>query len=136
AGVLVLSSDLVVSVERLREEFADIAAGRFDIVIGTQLVAKGHHFPMLNLVGVADADLGLSNGDPRAAEATPQLFHQFIGRAGRRAGVGPGGDPPVGRLASIGGPGSDNHQAETLSCGLARAVRPYDEVASLGPAEV
>jgi primosomal protein N' (replication factor Y) (superfamily II helicase) len=90
ARVLVLSSDLVVSVERMREEFADVAAGRFDIVIGTQLVAKGHHFPMLNLVGVIDADLGLSNGDPRAAERTFQLLHQVVGRAGRDAGVGHG----------------------------------------------
>jgi primosomal protein N' (replication factor Y) (superfamily II helicase) len=90
ARVLVLSSDLVASVERMREEFADIAAGKFDIVIGTQLVAKGHHFPMLNLVGVIDADLGLSNGDPRAAERTFQLLHQVVGRAGRDAGVGHG----------------------------------------------
>jgi len=90
ARVLVLSSDLVASVERMREEFADVAAGRFDIVIGTQLVAKGHHFPMLNLVGVIDADLGLANGDPRAAERTFQLLHQVIGRAGRDAGVGRG----------------------------------------------
>jgi len=90
ARVLVLSSDLVASVERMREEFSDIAAGRFDIVIGTQLVAKGHHFPMLNLVGVVDADLGLSNGDPRAAERTFQLLHQVVGRAGRDAGVGHG----------------------------------------------
>jgi primosomal protein N' (replication factor Y) (superfamily II helicase) len=90
ARILVLSSDLVVSIERMREEFADIAAGRFDIVIGTQLVAKGHHFPMLNLVGVVDADLGLSNGDPRAAERTFQLLHQVVGRAGRDAGVGRG----------------------------------------------
>ncbi len=90
ARVLVLSSDLVASVERMREEFADVAAGRFDIVIGTQLVAKGHHFPMLNLVGVVDADLGLSNGDPRAAERTFQLLHQVVGRAGRDAGVGHG----------------------------------------------
>ncbi|HEY2529604.1 MAG TPA: primosomal protein N' [Xanthobacteraceae bacterium] len=88
--VLVLSSDLVASVERMREELADIAAGRFDIVIGTQLVAKGHHFPMLNLVGVVDADLGLSNGDPRAAERTFQLLHQVLGRAGREAGSGHG----------------------------------------------
>ncbi len=90
ARVLVLSSDLVASVERMREEFAEIAAGKFDIVIGTQLVAKGHHFPMLNLVGVIDADLGLSNGDPRAAERTFQLLHQVVGRAGRDAGVGRG----------------------------------------------
>src|SRR6058998_1070999 len=64
--ILVLSSDLVESVERLRAELADVAEGRFDIVIGTQLVAKGHHFPKLNLVVVIDADLGLANGDPRA----------------------------------------------------------------------
>jgi primosomal protein N' (replication factor Y) len=90
ARLLVLSSDLVATIERMREELAGVAAGRFDIVIGTQLVAKGHHFPMLNLVGVVDADLGLSNGDPRAAERTFQLLHQVIGRAGRDAGVGLG----------------------------------------------
>ena len=85
-----LSSDLVESVERLREELDDVAEGRFDIVIGTQLVAKGHHFPKLNLVGVVDADLGLGNGDPRAAERTFQLLHQVIGRAGREEGRGIG----------------------------------------------
>jgi primosomal protein N' (replication factor Y) (superfamily II helicase) len=90
ARILVLSSDLVATVERMREEFVDIANGLFDIVIGTQLVAKGHNFPMLNLVGVIDADLGLSNGDPRAAERTFQLLHQVIGRAGRDAGIGRG----------------------------------------------
>jgi primosomal protein N' (replication factor Y) (superfamily II helicase) len=88
--LLVLSSDLVATVERLREELDDVAAGRFDIVIGTQLVAKGHHFPKLNLVGVVDADLGLSNGDPRAAERTFQLLHQVVGRAGRDTGIGHG----------------------------------------------
>src|SRR5260370_6127848 len=87
-GILVLSSDLVTSVERLRSELAEIEQGLVDIVIGTQLVAKGHHFPKLNLVGVVDADLGLSNGDPRAAERTFQLLHQVIGRAGREAGRG------------------------------------------------
>jgi len=90
ARILVLSSDLVATVERLREELDDVAAGKFDIVIGTQLVAKGHHFPKLNLVGIVDADLGLSNGDPRAAERTFQLLHQVVGRAGRDAGIGRG----------------------------------------------
>ncbi len=88
--ILVLSSDLVESIERLRAELDDVAEGRFDIVIGTQLVAKGHHFPKLNLVGVVDADLGLSNGDPRAAERTFQLLHQVVGRAGREEGRGYG----------------------------------------------
>jgi primosomal protein N' (replication factor Y) len=90
ARVLVLSSDLVATVDRLREELDDVAQGKFDIVIGTQLVAKGHHFPKLNLVGVIDADLGLANGDPRAAERTFQLLHQVVGRAGRDAGIGLG----------------------------------------------
>ena len=88
ARLLVMSSDLVTSVERLRDELRDIEEGRFDIVIGTQLVAKGHHFPKLNLVGVVDADLGLANGDPRAAERTFQLLHQVAGRAGREEGRG------------------------------------------------
>ena len=88
--ILVLSSDLIASIERMREEFKDIEEGRVDIVIGTQLVAKGHHFPRLNLVGVVDADLGLGSGDPRASERTFQLLHQVIGRAGREEGYGIG----------------------------------------------
>jgi primosomal protein N' (replication factor Y) len=88
--VLVLSSDLVATIERMREELKAVADGHVDIVIGTQVVAKGHHFPKLNLVGVVDADLGLANGDPRAAERTFQLLHQVAGRAGRAAGQGRG----------------------------------------------
>jgi primosomal protein N' (replication factor Y) (superfamily II helicase) len=88
--IMILSSDLVTSVERMRSELAEIEQGLVDIVIGTQLVAKGHHFPKLNLVGVVDADLGLSNGDPRAAERTFQLLYQVIGRAGRQQGRGLG----------------------------------------------
>jgi primosomal protein N' (replication factor Y) len=56
---------------------------RYDLLIGTQIVAKGHHFPMLTLVGVVDADLGLTGGDLRAAERTYQLLQQVGGRAGR-----------------------------------------------------
>jgi primosomal protein N' (replication factor Y) len=90
ARILVLSSDLIATIERMREELAEIERGLVDIVIGTQLVAKGHHFPKLNLVGIVDADLGLSNGDPRAAERTFQLLHQVVGRAGREEGRGVG----------------------------------------------
>ena len=68
---------------RLRLELEAIAKGEADIVIGTQLVAKGHNFPDMTLVGVVDADLGLANGDPRAAERTFQLLSQVTGRAGR-----------------------------------------------------
>ncbi|WP_407177920.1 primosomal protein N' [Bradyrhizobium sp. STM 3562] len=90
ARTMVLSSDLITSIETMRSELNAIAEGRVDIIIGTQLVAKGHHFPRLNLVGVVDADLGLGNGDPRAAERTWQLLNQVIGRAGRDQGRGVG----------------------------------------------
>ncbi|MBB4286948.1 primosomal protein N' [Roseospira goensis] len=60
-----------------------IEQGAVDIVIGTQVMAKGHHFPLMTLVGVVDADLGLAGGDLRAAERTFQLLHQVAGRAGR-----------------------------------------------------
>jgi primosomal protein N' (replication factor Y) len=59
------------------------ARGEIDVLIGTQIVAKGHHFPQLTLVGVVDADLGGSDGDLRARERTFQLLHQVSGRAGR-----------------------------------------------------
>ena len=90
ARTMVLSSDLITSIETMRSELNEIAEGRVDIIIGTQLVAKGHNFPRLNLVGVIDADLGLGNGDPRAAERTFQLLNQVIGRAGREQGRGVG----------------------------------------------
>jgi primosomal protein N' (replication factor Y) len=90
ARTMVLSSDLITSIETMRSELNEIAEGRVDIIVGTQLVAKGHHFPRLNLVGVVDADLGLGNGDPRAAERTWQLLNQVIGRAGRDQGRGVG----------------------------------------------
>jgi len=83
ARILVLSSDFPGGAERLRKEFEAIAQGECDLVIGTQLVAKGHNFPLLSLVGVIDADIGLTSGDPRAAERTFQLLQQVTGRAGR-----------------------------------------------------
>ncbi len=60
-----------------------IETHRVDLIVGTQIVAKGYHFPMLTLVGVVDADLGLTGGDLRAAERTFQLLYQVAGRAGR-----------------------------------------------------
>ena len=80
---LVLSSDFPGGTDRLRRELDNVAAGEVDVVVGTQLVAKGHHFPKLTLAGVVDADVGLANGDPRAAERTFQLLGQVTGRAGR-----------------------------------------------------
>lgn len=83
ARVAVLSSDLFASARALKAQIEAIAAGEAEIVIGTQLVAKGHNFPLLTLVGVIDADLGLQGSDLRAAERTFQLVRQVAGRAGR-----------------------------------------------------
>lgn len=83
ARISVLSSDLFGSARALKTAIEDIAEGAADIIIGTQLVAKGHNFPLLTLVGVIDADLGLQGSDLRAAERTFQLMRQVAGRAGR-----------------------------------------------------
>lgn len=86
--VAVLSSDMYGSARALKAEIAGIAQGEADIIIGTQLVAKGHNFPNLTLVGVIDADLGLMGSDLRAAERTFQLMRQVAGRAGRAEAPG------------------------------------------------
>lgn len=83
ARVAVLSSDLFGSARALKAQIETIASGGADIIIGTQIVAKGHNFPLLTLVGVIDADLGLQGSDLRAAERTFQLMRQVAGRAGR-----------------------------------------------------
>lgn len=83
ARVAVLSSDLFASARAIKAAIKNIAGGGADIIIGTQLVAKGHNFPLLTLVGVIDADLGLQGSDLRAAERTFQLMRQVAGRAGR-----------------------------------------------------
>ncbi|TCM86179.1 primosomal protein N' [Rhodovulum steppense] len=88
ARVAVLSSDLFTTARALKAQIEAIAGGEADIIIGTQLVAKGHNFPLLTLVGVIDADLGLQGSDLRAAERTFQLMRQVAGRAGRGAEQG------------------------------------------------
>lgn len=80
---LTVTSDLNASPHLLHEAVRQIRDREADIVIGTQILAKGHHFPGLTLVGVVDADLGLSGGDLRAGERTFQMLHQVAGRAGR-----------------------------------------------------
>jgi primosomal protein N' (replication factor Y) len=80
---LILSSDHLQGPEALRAALRSISERQVDVVIGTQMVAKGHHFPNLTLVGVVDSDLGLAGGDLRAAERTYQVLHQVAGRAGR-----------------------------------------------------
>jgi primosomal protein N' (replication factor Y) len=91
ARLALLSSDLVPGIVEMREIIRSIEAGGIDIVIGTQMVAKGHHFPHLATVGIVDGDLGLAMGaDPRAGERTFQLLHQVTGRAGRVLAQGRG----------------------------------------------
>jgi primosomal protein N' (replication factor Y) len=85
---LVMASDTLPGPQAAAEAARTIAAREVDLVIGTQIVAKGWHFPHLTLVGVVDADLGLGGGDLRAAERTVQLLHQVAGRAGRAQAPG------------------------------------------------
>lgn len=87
ARIAILSSDLSRGT-LLKDAIRDVAEGHFNLVIGTQLVAKGHHFPHLTLVGVVDADLALESSDPRGAERTWALMAQVAGRAGRGAKPG------------------------------------------------
>jgi primosomal protein N' (replication factor Y) len=91
ARIALLSSDLIPSLTEMRDIIKRIEGNEIDIIIGTQIVAKGHHFPDLSIVGVIDGDLGLAQGaDPRAAERTFQLLHQVTGRAGRALAKGAG----------------------------------------------
>jgi len=90
ARLALLSSDLIPGLTEMRVLIKSIEAGETDIIIGTQMVAKGHHFPGLSTVGIVDGDLGLGTADPRAAERTFQLLHQVTGRAGRVLSAGAG----------------------------------------------
>ncbi len=79
----IMSSDSITGPAAAEALVRAVHQREIDLLIGTQIVAKGHHFPWLTLVGVVDGDLGLSGGDLRAAERTYQLLHQVAGRAGR-----------------------------------------------------
>ena len=83
ARTAVMASDTISGPRAAAKLVQAVTEHRIDLLIGTQIVAKGHHFPMLTLVGVIDADLGLSGGDLRATERTFQLLTQVSGRAGR-----------------------------------------------------
>lgn len=83
AKVDILSSDNATSFTAISKIIAKMDRRETDILIGTQIIAKGHHFPNLTLVGIIDADLGLMSSDLRASEQTYQLLSQVSGRAGR-----------------------------------------------------
>ena len=132
---IVLSSDMPGGTERLRRELDAVAQGEFQIIIGTQLVAKGHHFPSLALVGVIDADLGLSSADPRAAERTFQLLQQVTGRAGRAETAGRGllqtfqPDHPVMKAILSGD--SERFYTEEIALRRAAGLPPFGRLAAL-----
>ena len=83
AKICLFSSDHIKSSEDLNEKVEKIYNNKFDIIIGTQLITKGYHFPFLTCVGVVDADMTLRGGDLRASEKTYQMLYQVAGRAGR-----------------------------------------------------
>lgn len=88
ARVAIADRDSITTVSDMAALVHQLEQGQVDVLVGTQMVAKGHHFPQLTLVGVVDADMGLAQGDLRAAEKTFQLITQVAGRAGR--GLAPG----------------------------------------------
>lgn len=83
ARICVLSSDTTNTEDELRAQISAIERGEYDVIVGTQMVAKGHNFPQLTLVGIVDADIGLEGGDLRASEQSFQVLRQVSGRAGR-----------------------------------------------------
>lgn len=133
--IIVLSSDFPGGAERLRQELDAVAAGECDLVIGTQLVAKGHNFPGLTLVGVLDADIGLTSGDPRAAERTFQLLQQVTGRAGR--GEKPGRalvqtyQPEHPVIAALLSGDAERFYAEEIAAREAAGLPPFGRLAAL-----
>ncbi|MBT2188483.1 primosomal protein N' [Sphingobium nicotianae] len=135
ARTAIVTSDTLWSPARAAAFVRDVAGGAVDIIIGTQLVTKGYHFPELTLVGVIDADLGLDGGDLRAAERTFQQITQVSGRAGR--GEKPGrvfiqtraGEAPVIK-ALLDGDEAAFYAAETASRRVANAP-PFGRFAAI-----
>ncbi|MEO0670548.1 MAG: primosomal protein N', partial [Pseudomonadota bacterium] len=131
-----LSSDLIPGISEMRSVINEIEQGETDIIIGTQIVAKGHNFPGLTTVGIVDGDLGLGQGaDPRAGERTFQLLHQVTGRAGRVGEQGRGfvqtynPDHPV--MSAIVSGDRDAFLAEEVRARQLGGLPPYGRLAAL-----
>lgn len=88
ARTYIATSETLNTIDRTRDFLRKMERGHIDIVISTQILAKGYHFDKLTLVGVIDGDMILKGGDLRAGERTFQMLHQVIGRSGRKIAVG------------------------------------------------
>ena len=83
ANIQIMTREEMNTPKKASDVISNIMSGKTDIIIGTQIITKGYHFPKLTFVGVIDTDIGLSGGDLRSSEKTFQLLHQVGGRAGR-----------------------------------------------------
>ena len=131
----IVTSDTIWSPAKAAEFVGRMEAGEIDIVIGTQLVTKGYHFPNLTLVGVVDADLGLSGGDLRAAERSFQQIAQVSGRAGR--GEKPGRvlvqthEPTAPVISALVGGDAEGFYAAETEARREAAMPPFGRLAGI-----
>jgi primosomal protein N' (replication factor Y) len=135
ARLAVMTSDTC-SGPQAAAEFVRAVAGReIDLLVGTQIVAKGYHFPMLTVVGVVDADLGLEGGDLRAGERTHQLLSQVAGRAGRAERPGrvflQTWQPEHPVIRALAGGDRDGFMAREAELRRACAMPPFGRLAAL-----
>ena len=135
ARFAVLSSDTVNTPKAADLFVQSVLDGEVDIIIGTQMAAKGHHFPDLTLVGVVDADLGLAGGDLRAAERTFQMLSQVAGRAGRESRPGVALlqtlEPQNPVLTALAAGDRDRFLASEASARDAAKMPPFGQLAAL-----
>jgi primosomal protein N' (replication factor Y) len=135
ARFALLSSDTVGTPKAAEVFIQSISDGEVDIIIGTQMAAKGHHFPHLTLVGVVDADLGLAGGDLRAAERTFQMLSQVAGRAGRESRPGAAMlqtlEPENPVLVSLIAGDRDAFLAQEAAARQAAGMPPFGQLAAI-----
>jgi primosomal protein N' (replication factor Y) len=135
ARTAIVTSDTIWSPAKAAEFVGRMEAGEIDIVVGTQLVTKGYHFPNLTLVGVVDADLGLQGGDLRAAERSFQQIAQVAGRAGR--GEKPGRvliqthDPAAPVISALVSGDSESFYAAETEARREAAMPPFGRLAGI-----
>ncbi len=135
ARIAVMTSDTVTSQKAAAAIVQDIEDGQVDVIIGTQMIAKGHHFPNLTLVGIVDADLGMEGGDLRAAEKSFQLLHQVAGRAGRESRKGTAivqsYMPENAVIQALAGGNRDRFVASEMQRRKAAGLPPFSRLAGL-----